>query len=155
MKFTAIKDANLNSHLIEWHLNVNNNMTNRLKSYSIVLPLSLDKSIRVLSMIKGSIVTARGDHKITPSEIERAITIDYKAYNSKQFALYRGSDMVDDIQEEQESKNRSISFGSSLFAGLLCDYTASAYFYINKEIGMEEIMDMHCLSINNCMRLGY
>lgn len=138
IEITGFKDANLNPHLIGWHLNVNNHVINKLKSYSIILPLSLDKSLRALSMIRGSIVAGPGDHKVIASEIEGPIKIDYKAHDSNRFVLYRGTNRIDDdIHPKKELKNRSISFGSSLFAGILCDASASAYFYINKEIGMD------------------
>lgn len=138
IEIAEFKNANLNPNLIRWHLNINNHIINKLKSNSIVLPLSLDKSLRALSGIKGLIVAGPGDHKVIPSEIERPIQIDYKAHDSNQFVLYRGTNRIDDdIHPKDESKNRSISFGSSLFAGILCDASASAYFYINKEVGMD------------------
>jgi hypothetical protein len=72
--------------------------------------------------------------------MERAIAIEYNAFNTNTFPIYRGSDYVDDYNDKSQSNNRSISFGSTLLGGLLFDPSACAYDHMaNKSLWAKKL----------------
>ncbi len=121
-----LKDSNLfPGYWQQLHLVVNNYILTQItppplnpilklfKGEKKLYPLTFDASI------KAAIKSINKSKKIDEQDIERAIAIEYNAYNTGQFPIYRGSDFVDDFHDPKYLPNRSMSFGSSLLSGCL------------------------------------
>ena len=154
MSFTSFevishfKEINLHPPLIQWHSAINSYIVSLLKEKNITLPISFDDTIKMVKSIDfwhGEIVypsaksapwfqafSIIAHHKniLVPSDMMRAIAIEYNAFSANNFLLYRGSNYVDDFHDQRISKNRSISFGSSLLGGILFDSSACPYYHM-------------------------
>ncbi len=146
---TAFRQANFNTHLMQWHLAINNFIVEQCKNNGISFPLSFEQAIRCIKKIDfwhGKILNnlralpqdrfaiIKNERNILlPQDMERAIAIEYQAYNTQQFVLYRGTTFFDDYRARMRINNRSISFGSTLLGGILFDYTACAYYLMTKK----------------------
>lgn len=131
------KDFNVNPHLKRWHLEVNNYI-NKFSAF----PISFDQALKTVDLLfsKNFLAWANqnlhhilGSHPSFPRDMKRAIAIEFNAHATYQFALYRGSNFIDDYHDQKQSTNinRSISFGSGLLSGIVCDYSACPYYYIS------------------------
>lgn len=121
----ALKISNLNSAWKSAHLALNNYILKNILSPQMnpilklfkeekkSLPLTFDESVKL------AIKAINKQRKIDDQDIERAIAIEYNAYNTGQFPIYRGSNFVDDFHDPKFASNRSMSFGISLFSGCL------------------------------------
>lgn len=138
------KVANSNQNLRKWHGALNSYIFNMFKRYGVSFDFSFDEAIKCTKKIDfwhgiesslqryaDSFTVIKDKRNILiPRDMERAIAIEYQAYNTQQFVLYRGTDFVDDYHDLRFPQNRSISFGVTLLGGFLFDQGACAYYYM-------------------------
>ncbi len=135
LKIPDFIDFNLNSHLKRWHLEVNNYI---LKSSTV--PITFDLALKTVDQLfshnkfgkRYHLFKILLNHPSVPRDMKRAIAIEFNAHATHQFVLYRGSDFIDDYHDQTRfTAKRSISFGSSLLSGIVCDISACPYYYIS------------------------
>lgn len=148
IKPKQFEDANLEPAATDFHLIVNNYILDTLKKNKLSIPSSVDDAIKILNSIdfwqllkvatNGFYYGKGGKNLLNPTDMKRAIEIEYQAQPADKFVLYRGANVIDDEKDPQTSAedaiskrlNRSISFGSTLLGGIFQDDGACAYCYM-------------------------
>lgn len=152
LEVSEFKNANLNQNLINFHLTINNFIATHP-----YIPFSFNQAIKMASqfpqpMLKWLLQERMQAWNIKRRanaipDMQRAIAIEYNAFSTNQFVLYRGANFIDDENSydikssdiplkyalelrENRPFARSISFGNSLLSGILCDRSACPYFYL-------------------------
>jgi hypothetical protein len=121
----TIKDSNFYQEFKKLHLILNNYIVKKIAPIPLNPILELFKEgekpfpLVFDDALKAAVKNINQQRKVHNEDIERAIAIEYHAYNTGQFVIYRGSDFVDDFHDPKCPANRSMSFGSSLFSGCL------------------------------------
>ena len=136
----AFKEINMLPFYRHLHLSINNYILKTLKQDNIQLPLTFNKAVQSIKKIDDEEFQA-----LFFSDMERAIAIEYQAYNTNQFVLYRASNLIDDYHSEDLAYNRSrsISFGNSLFGGFLYHLGSCVYHHLRfkKDYGYVVFID--------------
>lgn len=115
----------------KWHGKINNYIINFFEKNKIALPLNYKKALEVITTF--FLPDKQSAYYLEYKErYSRIVAIEYQAHNSGQMILYRGSPYVDDFYNFQhaDGKERSISFGSSVYGGTLIDKGACAFVHM-------------------------
>lgn len=142
------KDANLEPAVRDFHLIINNYILDVLNKNKLPIPHSVVDALKILNTINfwqllkvsnnGFHYGKDGKNLLNPTDMKRAIEIEYQADSADKFVLYRGANVIDDEKDPHTSAedaitkrlNRSISFGSTLLGGIFQDDGACAYCYM-------------------------
>ena len=123
-----LKAENLFPLWVKLHLRINNYIAKRLQTSKIPLPLLSNDALKIAKNLGDKALDVT--FGIYVQDVIRAVLIEYQAYNTGQFVLYRGSNYIDDFQNPKDLPNRSISYGNTLFSGAMHNLGACPYWYM-------------------------
>lgn len=126
-------NLNLNLAVKNLHLTINNYIVDNIKKRMVVIPRALDDFIKILNGIDFQKILKYGylfpGDIVSLSDMAKVIDIEYHAYATGKFVLYRGTGIIEGTSDPLPD-NYLISFGSTLLGGLLFDPGACAYTYM-------------------------